>query len=354
MLIRTLGVFKSVNIYIDESGSFVSAPTKRSWNVVAAVAASESSRRQVEHAVKSLKLATAAQSRDEVKLNDVDEGQYLRFLESLGKTHAVLFATATDAGLNTLERLTRHQDIQVAKIRENIPRMRYEGGRHGVELLANQLETISPQLYTQLVCQVDLLHAVVSRSINYFAQRVPATLAEFRWRIDQKNTSKTTYEEAFEKIAPALLQSRSIREPSARVHGFDYRHFAQYEFPDGEPPDYLVTEYGIKIEHALNIGKLIRGNLKFEDSKKSTGIQVADLLASGLRRCLRGGFKDNVAVARAMGRLTLQNERGKFPIHLVSFADAEDSADTTASQVVKAMAKHSRSMLTRHAAHEDA
>ena len=117
--------------------------------------------------MKSLKLATAAQSRDEVKLNDVDEGQYLRFLESLGKTHAVLFATATDAGLNTLERLTRHQDIQVAKIRENIPRMRHEGGRQGVELLANQLETISPQLYTQLVCQVDLLHAVVSRSINY-------------------------------------------------------------------------------------------------------------------------------------------------------------------------------------------
>ena len=138
------------------------------------------------------------------------------------------------------------------------------------------------------------------------------------------------------------------------MHGFDYRHFAQYEFPDGEPPDYLATEYGIKIEHALNIGKLIRGNLKFEDSKKSTGIQVADLLASGLRRCLRGGFKDTVAVARAMGRLTLQNERGKFPIHLVSFADAEDSADTTASQVVKAMAKHSRSMLTRHAAREDA
>ena len=213
---------------------------------------------------------------------------------------------------------------------------------------------ISPQLYAQLVCQVDLLHAVVSRSINYFAQRVPATLGEFRWRIDQKNTTKTTFEEAFEKIAPALLQSRSLREPSARVLGFDYRHFTRYEFPDDDPPDYLATEYGIKVEHAMNVGKLIRGNLKFEDSKKSIGIQVADLLASGLRRCLRGGFTDNEAVAHAMGRLTLQNERGKFPIHLVSFAELEHSADSIASNVVKAMARQSRNMLTRHAVREDA
>jgi hypothetical protein len=100
----TLGVFNSVNIYIDESGSFVSAPATGSWNVVAAVAASESSRRHIENAVKSLKLATAAPGADEVKLNAVDEKDYLRFLERLSKTHAVLFATATDAGLNTSER----------------------------------------------------------------------------------------------------------------------------------------------------------------------------------------------------------------------------------------------------------
>ena len=302
--------------------------------------------------MRSLKLAAAAPCRVEVKLKDINESQYLRFLESLSKTHAVLFATATDAGRNTLERLTRHQDIQVEKIRENIPRMRHEGGRQGVELLANQLEAVSPQLYAQLVCQVDLLHSVVSRSINYFAQRVPATLAEFRWRIDQKNTTKTSYEEAFEKIAPALLQTRSFREPCARVHGFDYRHFEQYKFPDGEPPDYLATEYGIQVQHALNIGKLVRGNLKFEDSKTSIGIQVADLLASGLRRCLRGGFNDNDAIANAMGRLTLQDERGKLQIQLVSFADSEDSVDNTASNAVRAMASQSRSLLVHHAARE--
>lgn len=334
-----------MNIYIDESGSFVSAPNIGAWNVVAAVAASESSRRNIERAVKSLKLATLSHLAAEVKLNVVDEAQYTEFLNELASAHVLLFATATDAGLNTTDRLIRHQFIQVTKIRENVPRMRYEGGRRGVELLAGQLESVSPQLYAQLVCQVDLLHSIVGRSINYFAQRIPATLSAFRWRIDQKNTTKTTYEVAFEKIAPALLQTRSFREPSARVEGFDYRHFGAYEFPEGKAPDFLETEYGIKVERAIDIGKLIRDDLKFVDSKASVGIQVADLLASGIRRVLRGGFKDNEAMARALGRLTLQNERGKYPIHLVAFTDTEGEADSTASSAVKAMAATARSML---------
>ena len=341
----TLGVFNTVNIYIDESGSFVSAPTKGSWNVVVAVAAPESARAAIESEVRALKQGSSTPFAAEVKLNALDEIKYLRFLEGLSETHALLFATATDAGLNTPERIARHQSIQVSKILESVPRMKFEGGKQGVALLATQLETIPIQLYAQLICQVDLLHDVVRRSINYFAQRIPGTLREFRWRIDQKNTSKTTYENAFEKIAPVLLQTRSFREPGARVEGFDYRHLSQYEFPEDEIPDYLEADYGLRVERALNIQKLIRGNLRFEDSKKIIGIQVADLLASGLRRCLRGGFTANSSVAQALGRLTLQNERGKFPVHFIGFSEEEGEVDETASLVIKAIAAHSRSMI---------
>jgi hypothetical protein len=120
--------------------------------------------------------------------------------------------------------------------------MRYEGGRTGVALLANQMEALPHQLYVQLVCQTHLLHDIVGRAVNYFAQRNPATLGEFRWRIDQKDTSKTVYEDAFEKIAPALLQTRSFSEPLERVKGFNYSHFSAYEYEDGKMPDYLRTE----------------------------------------------------------------------------------------------------------------
>ena len=169
------------------------------------------------------------------------------------------------------------------------------------------------------------------------------------------NSYKSFIEDAFEKIAPALLQTKSFREPGIRVEGFNYRHFAQYEFPAGDMPEYLEAEYGLRVEHALNIQKIVRGNLQFEDSKRSLGIQVADLLASGLRRCLRGGFAANDAVAQALSRLTLQNERGKFPVHLIGFSqDEEGKVDQTASRVVKAMSRHSREMLTKRTSRGDA
>lgn len=334
-------------IYIDESGSFVSAPTMGSWNVVVAVAVPEASRRAVEQTVRVLKVDTATNLSAEVKINEVTEIQYLKFLAALSHTHILLFATATDAGANQPDRVIKHQAAQVEKILENLPVMKYEGGRQGVQQLATQVGSISPQLYIQLACQVDLLHAVVSRSINYFAQRVPATLSTFRWRIDQKNTSKTTYEKAFENIAPALLQTRSIREPSARVHGFDYRNFAPYEIAEGEMPGYLEEQYGLKIEHAMNIQKIIRSDLKFEDSKNSIGIQVADLLSSGLRKCLRGQFEANAVVATALGKLTLQNAYDAPPIHLVSFSEIEGEADYTASDAVRMMNKVCRPMILR-------
>jgi len=334
-----------VFIYIDESGSFVSAPTTGSWNVVAAVTLPESSRRAVEQAVRTLKAETGTHLSAEVKMNEVTEIQYLKFLDALSRTHLLLFATATDAGVNRPDIVTNHQSSQVEKILRNVPLMKYEGGRQGVQHLASLIQVLSPQLYVQLVCQVDLLHAIITRSINYYAQRIPSALGKFRWRIDQKNTSKVTFEEAFETVAPALLQTRSLREPSAQVHGFDYRHFQAYKIPEGGVPQYLQEQTTVKIEHALNIQKLIREDLKFEDSKNSIGVQVADLLASGLRRCLRGRFNANPLVAQALGKLTLQNQHRDPPIHLVSFSQNENEADTTASNAVKQMIKACRPMI---------
>ena len=206
-----------MNIFIDESGSFVNSPKQGSWNVVAALASAESGRKAIADALTLVRRRSGALPCEEVKLNQLDEPSYRMFLEAMFHPDLVLFATATDAGLNSSDRLTRHQSMQVSKIREGIPRMRFEGGRLGVDLLAAQIESIPLQLYIQLVCQVSLLHDVIDRSINYFVQRRPATLREFRWRIDQKNTTRTTYEDAFEKIAPALLQTRSIREGGFKV-----------------------------------------------------------------------------------------------------------------------------------------
>lgn len=336
-----------MNIFIDESGSFASTTERESWSVVVAIACAESSRRIIDNAVGMVRRSAGAYPNEEVKLNRISENDYLKFLGALDSEGIIAFATATDAGLNSPDRVTRHQSLQVQNVRENIPRMRYEGGRAGVVLLANQLEALPHQLYIQLACQSHLLHDIVSRAVNYFAQRNPATLREFRWRIDQKDTSKTVYEDAFEKIAPALLQTRSFSEPLERVRGFNYSHFGAYEYESGEMPDYLQTEYGLPPMEAINIQKLIRGNLAFQNSKVSNGIQIADLVARGLRRVLRRSFDDCAAVAEALGRLTLQNKRQLPSIDLISFSGVDNKTSEHVARMVRLMSKTCRPMIKR-------
>ena len=294
-----------MNIYIDESGSFVNASTTGKWNAVAAVAAPEAARRKIDQLVRRIRLRPGS-SAAEVKLHELSEDSYLQFLAALAPLNVVVFCTATDAGLNTTDRVARHQWGQVAQIRKNLDRMRHEGGRLGAELMATQLENLSPQLYVQLVCQIDLMFDVIARSINYFAQRVPGALREFRWRIDQKNSSRTDFEDAFEEVSPVLLQTMSFTEPFMKVDGFDYSRMKQYEFIDGKTPAYLREDYGIKADEAFNIQKMIRGNIRFVDSKAISGVQAADLVVSGIRRCLRRQFVDNEAVAAGLGKLMLQ------------------------------------------------
>lgn len=308
--------------------------------MVAAVTAPESARRDIADIVGRLRARHGAY-KDEVKLPQLGEAGYMRLLDELAKIDVALFATATDSGLNSPDLVASHRAAHVASIRDNVPRMKNEGGRRGVQLLAEQIDSLPDQLYVQLVCQVGLLDDVVRRAINFWVQRRPTTLREFRWRIDQKNTTKTTFEDAFEKIAPALLQTRSINDPAIHVRGFDYRHFSAYEFAKGEFPDYLQTDHGLPPMEGFNLQKLFRGNLCFADSKKIDGLQIADLLASGLRRALKQAFDDPKGVAEKLGQLTVQNVRGEQSISLVSLG-AEEPLPPPQAAVVRAMTKWSK------------
>lgn len=333
-----------MNIYIDESGSFVNAPTIGKWNAVAALAMPESGRKRLESLVRQLRLQSAGPVAKEVKLNEVPESRYLRFLADLEKLNAAVFCTATDAGLNTDERVAEHQQFQVDGVLKHLDKMKYEGGRRGVELMASQLKKLSPQLYVQLVCQINLMFDVVSRSITYFAQHSPSTLREFRWRVDQKNSARPAFEQAFERLSPALLQHRSIEEPLMIVQGFNYSFMTQYEFPDGKPPEYLKEDYGIEVEDAFDIQKLVRGNMTFMDSKDSTGIQAVDLVVSGIRRCLRGEFSDNELAAAGLGKLMLQAVHNGPSVNLITFGAGAPLPKETA-RIVKLMSANSRRMI---------
>ena len=336
-----------MNIFIDESGSFVSSNKLDSWNCVAAYVMPERIKSKSKKALAMLKSKAIppAKRGGEIKLREASERDYFQFLTRLGNLDGVLFAAVTDAGRNDLAEIRFHQKEQVAKIRANIPRMIYEEGKQAIGLLADQLEALSPQLYVQLHLQVNMIFDVIGRALLYFVQRDPITLRRFKWRIDQKNTSKTDFEDAFEKVAPALLQSRSIDEPLVMLEGADYSALAPYEYGEGEAPTYLTEATGIEIRRGLNIGKLLRENREFEDSTRSEGIQIADLLASGIRRCLRNGFDDNQTAAQLLGRLMIQGQKPRPPVQAIGFSKAVLPAASDAAQAINTMIRYSRPML---------
>ena len=93
------------------------------------------------------------------------------------------------------------------------------------------------------------------------------------------------------------------------VHGFDYSHTQEYIYSPDEFPSYLNDVYGIAAATGLNARKPFYGDMRFVDSKDSLGIQVAHLIASGIRKCLRGEFCDNESVAAALGKMMVQAEK---------------------------------------------
>lgn len=247
-----------------------------------------------------------------------------------------MLSVATDCSLISEKDINEHKYEQAKRVIENKDKMRYETGREMVQALYDQIAGVSPQLYLQLFCQLILICDVIEKGILYFVQGHPRNLRKFSWRIDQKNTSKIDYEEAFEKITPGLLQTRSFSEPFVTVKEFNYTAMDKYFFSKETEPTYLEEHYGIErrsTDGSLNIGKLLWDDIDFCDSKSSFGIQISDLLASGIRKLLRNSFSDNSKAAELLGRIMINPLEQGYPLSLISFVDAPVENKVTAASI---------------------
>jgi hypothetical protein len=338
-----------MNIGIDESGSFVYSSASDTWNCVAAYAFPEVEKRPLSKVLSRFKRCHGVSSKEELKVAQADEDKYLTFLGELARRSGTLHVVATDASTNTPEAIAKHQKGQAEKIVEHVDIMHYESMKTELRELARRVEALPVQLYIQMQCQLQLVLAVVNTAVLYYVQRYPQTLRRFRWRIDQKNSSKTEYEDAYLKVLPAFLQSASINEPLIMLREGIYSWFDRFHYPRGEEPTYLQDVYGIKLEDAddrkLDIGKVVQEDMELVDSKQELAVQVADLLASGFRRCLRNGFRKNLEVAERIGSLMVQAYYNRPPVRLVAFGDMEGYVNNKAGAAINRMREHARPMV---------
>jgi hypothetical protein len=194
-----------------------------------------------------------------------------------------------------------------------------------------------------------MIFSVMSRGIPYFVQRFSQQLGAFRWRIDQKNSSKNVFEDSYLMLVLPLLQTMSLHMPIPFLKGADYSQFERFEFPQGQAQTYLRDDYGIQTgsDPHFDLGRLLREDLHFQDSIDNEGIQVADLINGGLRRCLRGGFSENDSAAKLLGALMVQDRSQQPPLSLVGFGPGDGApADEAAGRAVILMKRHCRPLLS--------
>jgi hypothetical protein len=132
------------------------------------------------------------------------------------------------------------------------------------------------------------------------------------------------------------------------LKGEDYSYFRRFEYEPGTAPDYLRKIYGIEIgprgTNGINLGKLVNEDFQYVDSATASGVQIADLLASGIRRVLRHNFDNVEKVAVAIGANLLQAAKGETSIRLLSL-DQEGVVDEPAAKLIHLMGKSSLPML---------
>lgn len=335
--------------FSDESGAFVPSDVIGSWNVVASLSMAERTYRRLERILGDFKVEQGFPRNAEVKLKQLKEQAYLQLLDRIGTLNVALFAVATDMGACSLDALKSHQAMQVEKIREYIPVMKYEGGKVGVARIADQIERLSTQLYVQAVCQTELIHDTLVRAILFFVQRQPTTLQNLRWLVDEKNAAKPRYENTFRTIATEFMQSKSTDDPIHFVDGFDYRYLEKYRFEPGAMPTHLKLPDGTPVGSGYDLKRMFKDSLRFVDSRRCLGVQTVDLLASGLRRLLRAGFSDPDQAAELLGKLTITNKKGSRSISLISLDSGSSLQDKRVTRSVRIMDSNAKCIVRRSA-----
>jgi len=339
-----------MHIFIDESGSFVQTDAPNSFSAEVAYIVPESKLAIAEAALRRYKRRAGRRPSEEVKAAATTEENCLLFLEDLSWAGGFVTGVVSDGSLQG--DIAHHQAQQANKIDEYVPVMVHDEGKAMVAKAAADIRRLSNQNYVELHCRAKLAWGVVRRASLYYSQREPKTLGAFRWAFDAKDVQQNHFESTMANLLGTLMQSQSVDLPLLQLKGADYSHFQRFTAEDRNESWLPVPEGADVI--VMN-GKLFHEHMEFLDSKRSPGVQIADLVANGLTRCLRGRFADGDRAAVCLGNLMIREEGGCPSLEFVTFAGGREpcALDREVTRRVKIMARHGMSMLAPAASDEE-
>jgi hypothetical protein len=337
-----------VYIFIDETGAFQVPTRPHQLSCVAAVVVPEGVVRTL--FCKFRKLAKSWRTSGEVKGSQLNESQMDDVVRLVRRFDILLMVVAIDMGLHSDAGVSSHREAQAAKIRSRILTDTPTHVRDRLENFAGRVTSLSNPLYVQSVLLTTLVDSVLRHGTLYYSQRIPSTLGSFVWRIDRKDLLPTKYELLWRELVAPFLQSGSLSAPLLELTVGDYSAFAKFRGTLPEVPEYLrpgVSDAERPFDY-LDIDALL-GDLKFCDSRQSTGVQLVDILAAGVRRACNGALQK--AGWKGLGRLMPSPERGENCVRFLALENVVAPSSFPYQEVVSRWNRDTKSMLTKAVRH---
>jgi hypothetical protein len=207
-----------VQIFMDESGTFVQP---RQANRVSAVGALVVPDSQADELFAAFEELTAPWARDgkEVKGSSLSESQIAGVIELVGQYDALFDVRGIDMGLHNLERIMFMQDRQTSAVTAGITEEHSLDWHEWGAMTEARMRGLSPQLFTQCMMTIYLVIDLLQTATIFYVRWWPEELGHFRWRIDRKDIERTDLERLWTDVLLAMAHYQSTVEPFATVKG---------------------------------------------------------------------------------------------------------------------------------------
>lgn len=280
---------------MDEAGNFVSqAPGQSLFSLVLALVVPSSIEAKLFGEFSAL-LSSWPNSGTEIKGSKLDEAQAAQLIELASRHDVFVDFFAVDMATHGESVVNDVKTRQAAAITANLTPEHHPPIAAQLRELAAAIERMPNQLFLQAFLTIELVLKVIQESTLYYVQRLPVELRSIAWTIDQKNRTITEMETTWSTLVLPMSESHFARTPLLTLKGADYSHFdARYGIAadDNEMrrhAKWVREAYGIRdVDRppGLNAGLLLSEQRQFADSTGSLGLQLADMLATVLRRAL--------------------------------------------------------------------
>ena len=292
-----------MRIYIDEAGLFTAPRTRAdSYSLVLALVIPSAAEPELFYDFLRLRDSWPVKG-IEIKGSRLDETQTAQVIDILLRYDVLVQFKALNVADHGHQRVEDFKRGQADALLAHLTPQHQPTMVQSLQQMADAIRKMPNQLFLQAFATIVMLLDLVEHVTLYYVQRVPEELGDISWTIDRKDRTITQMEDMWSTLIAPMSETHSIKEPLPTLRGADYSHFnKRYAFTKNNTDpemarhmDWLREVHGLEPfdedDSAVDIGKLYREQREFKDSRACLGLQLADILATTLRRALNGNLQ---------------------------------------------------------------